>query len=64
MTRKVTDLVLFNGESALITAVNFDGTVNLRVFHADGTDSAPAGVVLDADAPTQEQPTAGDAAAV
>lgn len=44
---KVNDSVLHNGCAAIVTAVNDDGSVNLRVFHPDGTDSAPAGVVLD-----------------
>ena len=32
--------------AALITAVHSDTCINLRVFHADGTDSAPASVDL------------------
>ncbi len=56
---KVTETVLYNGEAAIVTAINADGSVNLRVFHADGTDSAPAGVMLDAAAVVEpEQPAA------
>lgn len=56
---KVTETVLYNGEAAIITAINADGSVNLRVFHKDGTDSAPAGVMLAAvDAVEPEQPAA------
>lgn len=32
--------------AALITAVHSDTCINLRAFHADGTDSAPASVDL------------------
>lgn len=62
---KVNDSVLHNGCAAIVTAVNADGSVNLRVFHPDGTDSAPAGVTLDSPAPADETVTAAaDAAAV
>lgn len=62
---KVTDTVLYNGEAAMITALNADGSVNLRVFHKEGTDSAPAGVMLDAAAVVEpEQPAAPADAAV
>lgn len=47
MIYKVSDSVVYQGEAAIVTAVNADGSFNLRVFHADGTDSAPAGVTLD-----------------
>lgn len=70
MTHKVNDQVLFNGEAAIVTAVNADGSVNLRVFHASGIDSAPAGVMLPGDvpvvavepAPTEAQPVTDEAA--
>lgn len=62
---KVNDSVLHNGCAAIVTAGNADGSVNLRVFHPDGTDSAPAGVMLEAPAPADETETAAaDAAAV
>lgn len=53
--------VLHQGEAAIVTAINADGSVNLRVFHADGTDTAPAGVMLDVDT---TDTAAADAAAV
>ena len=61
---KVNDSVLHNGCAAIVTAVNEDGSVNLRVFHPDGSDSAPAGVKLAAAAPADEETAAADAAAV
>lgn len=60
---KINDQVLHNGCAAIVTAVHGDGSVNLRVFHPDGTDSAPAGVMLDIAAPAADaDPAAADAA--
>jgi len=60
---KVNDSVLHNGCAAIVTAVNDDGSVNLRVFHPDGTDSAPAGVVLDVPQAATVEPETDTAAA-
>lgn len=60
---KVNDSVLHNGCAAIVTAVNADGSVNLRVFHPDGTDSAPAGVVLDVTQAAAVEPETDAAAA-
>ena len=58
---KVNDSVLHNGCAAIVTAINADGSVNLRVFHPDGTDSAPAGVMLAVvDAPAVEPAPSAD----
>lgn len=46
--------------AALITAVHSDTCINLRAFHADGTDSAPASVdlVQDDNYPSDGRPFA------
>lgn len=46
--------------AALITAVHSDTCINLRAFHADGTDSAPASIdlVQDDNYPTDGRPFA------
>lgn len=63
ISMKVNDSVLHNGCAAIVTAVNDDGSVNLRVFHPDGSDSAPAGVVLDVPQAATVEPETDTAAA-
>ena len=43
--------------------VNADGSVNLRVFHPDGTDTSPAGVTLDVATAAAEPAVITDTAA-
>jgi hypothetical protein len=55
--------VLYQGSAAIVTAINADGSVNLRVFHPDGTDTSPAGVTLDVATAAAEPAVITDTAA-